>query len=126
MDTLNTMTDLGDRVSSAERQSEIYGAGSIPGYLRIPYGNGWALVGDAAMAMDPWSGQGIDQGSTHAIFLAENLSEYLEGKRDWDTAMHNYHQQRNEYSRKAYNRTCTLSVDLRPMTKAALGKRGLA
>ncbi len=50
-------------------------AGSIPGYQRKPFGEGWALVGDAAQVMDPWSGQGIDQASTHAGYLADALVE---------------------------------------------------
>ncbi|NIS79829.1 MAG: NAD(P)/FAD-dependent oxidoreductase [Anaerolineales bacterium] len=118
------MPDLGTRLKNAEREGPVQGTGSIPGYLRIPYGNGWALVGDAGMVMDPWSGQGIDQASTHAVYLAEHLGNHLTGKQDWETAMKAYHQARNEFSLKAYRRTCKLSVDFTPMTRAALERRG--
>jgi 2-polyprenyl-6-methoxyphenol hydroxylase-like FAD-dependent oxidoreductase len=122
---LRAMTALAPRLANAEREGPIRGTGSIPGYLRIPYGNGWALVGDSGMVMDPWSGQGIDQASTHAVALAWQLADYLTEKTDWGTAMKAYHRERNEFSLKTYRRTCTYGVDLRPMTKAALDRRGL-
>lgn len=37
-------------------------------YQRVPYGDGWALIGDSGQVFDPWSGQGIDHASQHAIF----------------------------------------------------------
>jgi hypothetical protein len=37
-----------------------------------------------------------------------------------------YHTKRNEFSQKAYHRTCKFGVDLRPMTSAALERRGLS
>jgi 2-polyprenyl-6-methoxyphenol hydroxylase-like FAD-dependent oxidoreductase len=122
---LKAMTALAPRLAKAEREGPIRGTGSIPGYLRIPYGNGWTLVGDAGMVMDPWSGQGIDQASTHAVSLARLLLDYLAGKTEWATAMKAYHRERNEFSLKTYHRTCTFGVDLRPMTRAALERRGL-
>ncbi len=122
---LSAMTALAPRLARAEREGPIRGTGSIPGYLRVPYGDGWALVGDAGMVMDPWSGQGIDQASTHAVSLARHLIDYLTGQSDWDTAMQGYHRDRNEFSLKTYRRTCTFGPDLRPMTRAALVRRGL-
>jgi 2-polyprenyl-6-methoxyphenol hydroxylase-like FAD-dependent oxidoreductase len=123
---LRAMTGLADRLAGAERVGPVLGTGTIPGYLRVPYGPGWALVGDAAMVMDPWSGQGIDQASTHATILAERLREFFEGRAAWGTAMNAYHQQRNDFSRKTYLRTCEFGRDLRPMTLEALQRRGLA
>ena len=122
---LEALKLLAPRLSNAKRVGPVRGSGSIPGYLRIPYGKGWALVGDAAMAMDPWSGQGIDQASTHAVLLAQYLGDYLSGKKDWEPAMQAYHRERKEFSLKTYQRTCKFSVDLRPMTRAALERRGL-
>jgi hypothetical protein len=40
--------------------------------------------------------------------------------------MESYHQERNDFSRKAYRNTSKFSADLRPMTRAALAKRGLS
>ena len=75
--------------------------------------------------MDPWSGQGIDQGSTAAVLLAEQLGAFLRQQADWETTMAAYHQLRNDFSLKTYRRTCTFAADLTPMTKAALASRGL-
>lgn len=122
---LKSMTALAPRVLNSVRESPIRGAGNIPGYLRVPYGSGWALVGDAGMVMDPWSGQGMDQASTHALLLAKYLDDYFSGQQDWETAMHSYHLERNGYSLKTYKRTCGFGKDLRPMTSAALKRRGL-
>jgi len=125
MRELNLFTDLASRIDKAERESRVLGSGSIPGRKRVPFGNGWALVGDAGMVMDPWSGQGIDQASTHAVLLAGRLGEFLDGKADWQAAMQAYHRERNEFSEKTYRRTTTFAADLRPMTREALLKRGL-
>lgn len=125
LDELRSMTALASRLAKAEREGVVRGTGSIRGYLRVPYGKGWVLVGDAAMVMDPWSGQGVDQASTHAVLLARHLGEYLAHKADWETAMRAYHRGRNEFSEKTYRRTCQYSVDLRPMTRQALQRRGL-
>ena len=123
---LDTMTALGPRVRDAEREGPVRGTGNIPGYMRVPYGEGWALVGDAGMIMDPWSGQGIDQGSTHAVMLAQALGDYLSGNQNWKTAMSTYHEERNAFSKKTYRSTCRLGRDLRVLTRSALEKRGLA
>jgi 2-polyprenyl-6-methoxyphenol hydroxylase-like FAD-dependent oxidoreductase len=123
---LHSMSEIYPRLQKAKREGPVQGTGSISGYLRVPYGDHWALVGDAALAMDPWSGQGIDQATTHAVYLSDKLNEFLAGKEEWESAMHNYHQKRNEFSLKTFNRTCTYSRDLRPMTRAALETRGIA
>jgi len=122
---VNSMSALSERFNNAEREGPIRGSGSIPGYLRIPYGNGWALVGDAGMVMDPWSGQGIDQATTHSVLLADSLDNYFSGKNDWVSAMAAYHKARNEFSLKTFQRTCKFSLDFRPMTNEALKRRGL-
>ena len=112
-------------MSGRHREGPVRGTGSIPGYMRVPYGQGWALVGDAGLVMDPWSGQGIDQAATHAVYLAGRLGEFLDGGQAWQSAMSAYHEERNAFSQKTYRHTCKFGRDLRPMTHAALVKRGL-
>jgi 2-polyprenyl-6-methoxyphenol hydroxylase-like FAD-dependent oxidoreductase len=124
-DEIRSMSALVPRLSKAECEGDVRGTGTIPGYLRVPYGMGWAVVGDAGMIMDPWSGQGMDQASTHATILARRLNEYLDEKTDWQTAMQAYHRERNEFSVNTYHRTCRFAPDLRPMTREALHRRGL-
>jgi 2-polyprenyl-6-methoxyphenol hydroxylase-like FAD-dependent oxidoreductase len=126
MSVLESMTALAPRLTEAEREGPVRGTGNIPCFRRVPYGHGWALVGDAGMTLDPWSGQGIDQASTHATMLAGQLDAFLTGQADWGSAMEAYHQARNEFSLKIYRRTANFAPDLRPMTQKALERRGLA
>jgi flavin-dependent dehydrogenase len=122
---LESLPLLASRLAKAEIASEIYGAGNIPCYQRLPYGPGWALVGDAQQVLDPWSGMGIDHGATHADFLAKALDRWLKEEATWETAMNDYHIQARAWSRKQYRRTSTFAADFRSMTRAALQKRGL-
>lgn len=126
MARLESLEALAPRLRRAERVAPVKGAGNIPCYQRVPYGPGWVLVGDAAQILDPWSGQGIDHAGTHAVMLAEALHTFLSEEAPWDAAMAGYHSSRNNWSRKTYQRTISYARDLRPMTRAALVKRGIA
>jgi len=121
---VNMMDTLKGRFGKAKLVGPLKGSASIPGYRRIPYGDGWALAGDSEQVMDPWSGQGMDQASTHATMLADALLKWFGGT-NWAEAMSEYHRRRNEFSIKAYERTCTVGRDLRILTVPALKKRGL-
>ena len=123
---LESLPLLAPRLRKAKVVAEAKGAGNIPCYQRVPYGPGWALVGDAHQIMDPWSGMGIDHAATHAALLADSLNRWLGEESSWETAMNEYHSQARQWSEKTYRRTCTYAADLRPMTRAALQKRGLA
>lgn len=123
---LESLPVLTPRLKRAEAAAAIKGAGNIPGYQRVPYGPGWALVGDAHQVLDPWSGMGIDHATTHASQLADSLHRFLTEAAPWEAAMSDYHTQARKWSEKTYRRTCTYAADLRPMTRAALQKRGLA
>jgi flavin-dependent dehydrogenase len=122
---LESLPLLAPRLGKAEAFTEISGAGNIPGYQRVPYGPGWALVGDAHQIMDPWSGMGIDHATTHADFLADSLNQWLKEDTTWEKAMNEYHKNARGWSEKSYRRTCTHAADLRPMTHMALLRRGL-
>jgi 2-polyprenyl-6-methoxyphenol hydroxylase-like FAD-dependent oxidoreductase len=123
---LESLPLLVPRLRQAEIAAEVKGAGNIPCYQRVPYGPGWALVGDAQQVLDPWSGMGIDHATTHASVLADSLDRFLRNEATWDAAMRDYHSQARQWSEKTYRRTSTYAADLRPMTLAALQKRGLA
>lgn len=123
---LESLPLLAPRLRSAEIDAEVKGAGNIPSYQRMPYGPGWALVGDAQQVLDPWSGMGIDHATTHASMLSDSLHRFLSRESPWKTSMDEYHSQIRKWSEKTYRRTTTYAADLRPMTQAALQKRGLA
>jgi 2-polyprenyl-6-methoxyphenol hydroxylase-like FAD-dependent oxidoreductase len=123
---LGSMPEIKPRLEKASREGPVRGTASIPGYQRKPFGKGWALVGDSAQVMDPWSGQGIDQASTHAGYLADSLIEWHSGSASWEESMHQYWEKRNRFSTSTYDRTCKFAKDFRPMTQAALKRRGLS
>src|SRR5215470_13182521 len=56
---LDTAGDLGKRARAATPVEHFRAAPDLPNVFRKPYGPGWALVGDAALVMDPITGQGI-------------------------------------------------------------------
>lgn len=123
---IDLMPELRPRFMRAERIGPLMGSATIPGYRKVPFGDGWALAGDAEQVMDPWSGQGIDQASTHATMLADALLKWYSGSSTWISAMTEYHKRRNDFSLKTYERTCMIARDLRMLTGPALKKRGLA
>lgn len=122
---LESLPLLAPHLRNAEITAEVKGAGNIPCYQRFPYGPGWVLVGDSHQVMDPWSGMGIDHATTHASILAGSLHQFLSDAVPWKSAMSDYHTQARQWSEKTYRRTSTFAADLRPMTLAALQKRGL-
>jgi 2-polyprenyl-6-methoxyphenol hydroxylase-like FAD-dependent oxidoreductase len=122
---LDSLPLLSPRLRHAEITAEVKGAGNIPCYQRVPFGSGWALVGDSQQVMDPWSGMGIDHATTHAFILADSLHRFLSDTVAWEVAMRDYHAQARQWSEKTYRRTSTYAADLRPMTLAALERRGL-
>lgn len=122
---LDSLPLLAPRLRKAEAVVEVKGAGNIPCYQRVPYGPGWALAGDSQQVMDPWSGMGIDHATTHASILADSLHRFLSDDAAWEASMGDYHSRARQWSAKAYRRTCTYAADLRPMTRAALQRRGL-
>jgi len=104
---------LASRFAAAEPVSAVLGSGPEPNYVRVPAGPGWALVGDAGLHQDPWSGQGMDMAGTHAIFLAEALDGWLSGRTFEVEALATYHQRRNRHALDTYRQTVRFGRDLR-------------
>jgi hypothetical protein len=50
---------------------------------------------------------------------------FLQGNAPWDATMTDYRTRARAWSEKSYRRTSTYAADLRPMTRAALERRGL-
>lgn len=70
-----------ERIRDAKREERLAGA-AVPNYFRVPYGPGWALVGDAGYSRDFITAQGI----TDAFLDAENLASTLTGALDGSLA----------------------------------------
>jgi menaquinone-9 beta-reductase len=106
---------LATRVAAATAEGRVVGCGPEPSYVRVPYGPGWALVGDAGLHQDPWSGLGMDMASVHATFLADAIIDWLHGSADEQTAMATYHERRNAHALEAYHDTIRGAADLRTL-----------
>lgn len=106
---------LYDRWAASTPMERILGVGPERNYVRVPVGPGWALVGDAGLYQDPWSGNGMDCASAHASYLAEALQAALSGQTPEPDALAEYHRRRNEHGLKRYHETVTLSRDLRQL-----------
>ena len=120
--TLNTSFDdvvarhpgVADRYARATPLDKVQGCGPEQAYVRKPVGAGWALVGDASLHQDPWTGRGIDFASTHARALAGALAGALSGE-DEAAALQGYWDQRNE-DLDLYKLTTELAKDLTRLT----------
>ena len=106
---------LAPRVAAAGADGRLAGCPPERSYVRVPWGPGWALVGDAAMHQDPWSGHGIDMAGVHATFLAEAIVEALRGSADERAALTRYHERRNAHGLGTYHETVRYAADLRAL-----------
>ena len=104
---------LSTRVAIATAATRLAGCGPERSYVRVPWGPGWALVGDAAMHQDPWSGLGMDSAGVHATFLADAIVEWLRRSADERTALAGYHQRRDAHGLPGYHETTRYATDLR-------------
>jgi flavin-dependent dehydrogenase len=110
---------LAPRIEAATWIGRLFGCGPRPGTVRVPTGPGWALVGDASLYQDPWTGLGMDNASVHATFLAEVLDDFLAGRAGEDESMTAYHRRRDEHALADFRETCKLGRDLNAFRDAS-------
>ena len=103
---------LSERCAAAAPVSRVLGCGPEDSYVRVPWGPGWALVGDAGLHQDPWTGMGMDCGGKQAAFLAEELDAWLSGTCTYEAAMSRYHERRNADALEGYHVTAEGARDL--------------
>ena len=106
---------LAARFAAATPEGHQLGCGPEPSYVRVPVGPGWALVGDAGLHLDPWTGYGMDFAGTHATFLADALLAWLDNSADEEQALADYHARRNAHALPIYQFTIDMGRDLRQM-----------
>ena len=70
LEALDRAGDLGERVRAGRRAERLYGTADLASRFHVPYGPGGALVGDAGLALDPITGQGIADAFRDAELLA--------------------------------------------------------
>jgi menaquinone-9 beta-reductase len=107
-----THEGLRERFAASTPVSRVVGCGPEDSYVRVPWGPGWALVGDAALHQDPWTGMGMDCAGTHAAILAEELDAWLSGSCTYEAAMSRYHERRNAGALEGYEVTVSGARDL--------------
>ena len=106
---------IGGRYMAALPDTKLWGTGPQPNYVRVPFGPGWALVGDSGLHQDPWSGHGIDKASTHATMLAEAIVAGLTDPANEVQELATYQQRRNETALSDYHETINIGRDFRQL-----------
>jgi flavin-dependent dehydrogenase len=96
--------DLGKRVRAGKRMDEFVG-GYARNFFRKPYGDGWALVGDAGACYEFTSAHGITNAFRQASQIAEAVSDGLAGKRPMADALSDFEKRRNQLEGAFYDFT---------------------
>ncbi len=109
---------LGRRFDAATPEGRVLGCGPELSYVRVPVGPGWALVGDASIHQDPWSGRGIDFAATHATYLADALLDGALNETTQVKSLHRYHMRRDEHGLPGYRETTEFAADLRRLSES--------
>lgn len=93
---LATAPDFATRVNAGKREETWYGSAGVPTYFRQPYGNGWALVGDASYNRDPITAQGMSDAFIEAEQLADAIDAGFSGREDLRSALGAVERSRND------------------------------
>ncbi len=101
---------LFERIRNGKREERFAGTGFLPNFFRKPYGNGWALVGDAGYVKDPILAQGISNSFSHAEMLAEALDDGFSGRRELQDALADYERTRNDEVLAMFEHNCQLAM----------------
>jgi len=109
---------LSPRLRRCAFEGRLFGCGPKDHVVRVPTGSGWALVGDASMHQDPWTGNGMDNAGVHASILASAIDDVLAGRASEDEAFRRYHQTRDDRSLGDFRETVEFGRDLRLLETA--------
>jgi flavin-dependent dehydrogenase len=102
MAALDEVPELAERVRSGRREERFAGAIDVPNFLRKPYGQGWALVGDAGCHKDPYLALGVCDAFRDAELLAQAVDDGRSGRCPLDAALAEYERRRNEATMRDY------------------------
>src|SRR5262245_2929081 len=120
---------LAERVRSAERVSRWIGTADTPTFTRRSVGPGWALVGDAAHAVDPCTAQGISDALLDAQSLATAIDEGWNGNRPLDDLLAEHAQRRTVAAKPMSDLTyqfsslAPLDIELQAVFQALVGQQ---
>lgn len=102
---LQLSPDFAARARKGKRQTPWHGTAGIPGYFRKPYGDGWALVGDASHTKDPITAQGMSDAFIDAEMITSAIDAGLSGRGVLDDLLAAHELARNERIRPMYEFT---------------------
>ena len=107
--TLQLAPAFAERVAAATRVEPFVG-GAVPGFFRVPFGPGWALVGDAGYTKDPITAQGICDAFRDAEACATAIHRSLTGEDSYAAAMAGYQRARDAAAGAIYGFTSELAT----------------
>jgi flavin-dependent dehydrogenase len=93
-----------------KRETRFFRFRGHPGRFRVPYGPGWALVGDAGFFRDPITGQGITDAFTGAQLLADAIIEGFTKPAGMQDALARYQRDRDDLVADGYAATQQLAT----------------
>jgi 2-polyprenyl-6-methoxyphenol hydroxylase-like FAD-dependent oxidoreductase len=106
---LDLAPSLAARVAAGTRETPFAGTGDAPGFYRTPYGDNWALVGDARHHKDPCTARGMSEAFLDAEALAAALHATWSGATTAVAALGEYQRRRDEDTLAMYEFTCQLA-----------------
>ncbi|GAA2015119.1 NAD(P)/FAD-dependent oxidoreductase [Catenulispora yoronensis] len=120
-----------ERLTEDARAGRIAGSGDLSNYIRASSGPGWVLVGDAAMAKDAVTAQGIGDAFAQAQSLADRLPAALgAGPAAVDAALTEHGAERDRAGAVAFETTVAFAMggssgELLPLLRAIKGRPDL-
>ncbi|MGH2839485.1 MAG: NAD(P)/FAD-dependent oxidoreductase [Solirubrobacteraceae bacterium] len=105
MAMLDLAPEFGERVRAGTREERFVGTADLPNFFRKPYGDGWALVGDAGYHKDPITAQGISDAFRDAEALAEGIDATFTERIEFGVALAAYQRARDEHVLPIYGFT---------------------
>lgn len=107
--TIELVPAFADRIRSATREARFVGT-AVANFFRKPYGNGWALVGDAGYDKDFITAYGMTDAFRDAEGCATALDTTLSGARSFEAAMAEYQGARDEQALPFYEFTTQIAT----------------
>jgi flavin-dependent dehydrogenase len=109
LDALGLVSDFAESFRHGARVERIRAMGDLPNFFRTPYGDGWALVGDAGYHKDPILAQGISDAFRSADWLAAAIHAGFSGARPIGEALAEYQRVRDETFAPMYDLSCGMA-----------------
>jgi 2-polyprenyl-6-methoxyphenol hydroxylase-like FAD-dependent oxidoreductase len=109
MRAIDRCGDLGERVRTAVLAERLRTTPDLPNHFHVPYGPGWALVGDAGVVMDPVSAQGIGNALQDADSMASAVVAGLGGSCALASSLQEHWRRRDAAIGEMYDMTMRLA-----------------